>query len=624
MQIALEVTIRKGDSVRQWTSPCFDTDSPSASVNVLPPVQELLDVSSDADVRFRLVGDPRVQSDQSWATAFKINGYQGNEPALTFNNRGVFEYQGESTVKYFINTWRTTWLRFHRMTEPDVQIFEVPVTVVDCSGRGMMYLKMLRDVLSVNPGLALPEDNRMFVPRLFDLVFSECQNGDTDINWDLFEYEKLHDDLELLVFGHNPLLRTIELNPVVGQKIGERYMPFGKVRHITTRQINALEYRGVDYHDPCADQYAVAEEVFLEDSHGLANRAIKTFLEEALRALERLERKFARQHKLYQLAHHANHKTESQHCNQRIKSAFEKARQVKMDSQHLRRYVESNKLWRSLTGNVRLRDCRYDIFSSRPDYLRVYGVIYRYYMRKHWLPTYEGDCFTLSYDVKEKPVSNGLQRSFNFMYEAWVFVRLLKAFSRNGFNLGLAYSKMLCRMDDVFMGLDANESVVAVANDGKIGVRLTYGVVEKYSDKPLTPDFSVEFENMESHQKHVIIMDAKTSVSWNPKAMEKAADKRDRYLQMHWEAPQNFPNQSWLVYNGDSDSTAAIEFAHDEGLRLDSNIGLKWEGENGITGAWGLNTRPVGYLRVNSNSVEDYDVFNEFVAGQIATARRHI
>ena len=621
MQIALSVTISKdGEIPIKWISPYFDTSSSTTWGTVLQPTAELYDVHSDADVAFELIGDHRIKQDPSWADMFNINSYQ-NEPSLSYNVHGIFEYKGQKTVKFFKNSARTTYLRFRiKANGKFVKVFEIPVTVVDRSGRWKMYLTMLREVVAINPGLALPDDDRMVVPRLFDMIFSENQDGDTAIRSDLFEYRGLCRDLDLLVFGKMPILPVIEMNPMMGQKTGERYVPFGNVRHITRRQLNAMWIKGIDDQEETAEQCTVTEDVFLESSETLANRAIRTFLDDALRSLYRLKRKFNEQYEVYDREKRENPKTFSLHHSQRLGTLKRMVVEISDVIRRLRKYIDTSVLWRSLTGDVDLLYCRSEEFNVSQSYLQVYGILYRHYMRKHWLPTNDGTFFTLDYEVREKPFSKGRQRSFSFLYESWVFVRLLQAFSTNGFRLDAAYSEMLHNVEDVFMGLPMNESVDAHASDGALQVRVTYGVTEMYSETPSTPDFAIEFEDVEAHARHVIILDAKAVTSLDKDDVY----KRDGYLRMHWKHPQEFPNQSWLVYIGEREVPAKVEFSEGDGIDLHGNFGLRWCGRDGIEGAWKRDTKPVGHLRVNCDSIATHNVFDEFVAGQIATARRHI
>ena len=78
------------------------------------------------------------------------------------------------------------------------------------------------------------------------------------------------------------------------------------------------------------------------------------------------------------------------------------------------------------------------------------------------------------------------------------------------------------------------------------------------------------------------------------------------------------PDQSWLVYSGEYNGRAGIEFE-------DVNDGpFKWSKDLGIEGwsdRW-VNAR--GHLRANCKTVESYDVFREFAKVEIITAKKRL
>lgn len=242
------------------------------------------------------------------------------------------------------------------------------------------------------------------------------------------------------------------------------------------------------------------------------------------------------------------------------------------------------------------------------------------------------------------------QKNYSFIYEAWVFKRLVQAFMNEGFKeLGTNYAQQVAQsIKNVHLGPVFNEPICARLEPGDSSLKVElYGGIRAYPDGTLnirgftshfkkphlsTPDYAIVFYNDNSpSSQYWIVLDAKSGMSLDVGAVE----ARDKYMKVVWFNGKK-PNQSWIIYSGPKDDVAEIEFNPDEmeqanppwteKLRrkdtspLAENTGVSFT-RYGLSGGK-TDDRYVGHVRANVNSIKVCDIFSEFAKGQIEIAKK--
>jgi hypothetical protein len=241
------------------------------------------------------------------------------------------------------------------------------------------------------------------------------------------------------------------------------------------------------------------------------------------------------------------------------------------------------------------------------------------------------------------------QKNYSFIYEAWVFKRLVQAFMNVGFKeLETNYLQQIEQsIKNIYLGPVINNPICAEMkqNDSSLRVKLYHGIIAypdgTYSLRDFsarhrnkkgreTPDYAIVFYGKDPAKKpYWVVLDAKSWMKLGIDTM-KARDKYLNAVRLHGEKP----NQSWIIYSGPKNGFAEIEFDpddqnHDNWPWTDE---LKDEeplvGNAGVTftryGLSGENTEGqyVGHVRANVNTIKECDVFSVFAEGLIAIATK--
>ena len=268
---------------------------------------------------------------------------------------------------------------------------------------------------------------------------------------------------------------------------------------------------------------------------------------------------------------------------------------------------------------------------SSEQYQYLYARMLQFVQKRFFWSSVNGRFFVPRYVRYSEGEPSAWQKNYSYIYEVWVFKRIIEAFSREGFEeISEKYREKACQMlRNLQLGPVANEPVHAEMTNGRMRVDIFHGLRaykrergDRWSEFTscgggrLTPDFAIIFTNPDgvgAQSFHWIVLDAKSC--W--KLDEKATSKRDMYLNkfLRYDEP---PDQSWLVYSGEYNGSAKIEFD-------DVNDGhFKWRKDLGIEGWSDRRVNVCGHLRVNCNTVESYDVFREFAKVEIITAKNRL
>ncbi len=237
------------------------------------------------------------------------------------------------------------------------------------------------------------------------------------------------------------------------------------------------------------------------------------------------------------------------------------------------------------------------------------------------------------------------QKNYSFIYEAWVFKRLVQAFINEGLeDLETNYTRQVEQcIKNIHLGPTFNDPICAKLKQRDCPLRVElYGGIRAYQDKNsnvrgftsgylLTPDYAIVFYSDNSPEsQYWIVLDAKSV----PYLDTTDVEKRDKYRDGVW-FNGKLPNQSWLIYSAPKDGSAKIEFNPDEvehdsppwtdALRaakpLIRNAHMSFS-RNGLYGEGSVASQRVGHVRANVNTIQTYDVFSEFAEGQIAIAKK--
>lgn len=274
-----------------------------------------------------------------------------------------------------------------------------------------------------------------------------------------------------------------------------------------------------------------------------------------------------------------------------------------------------------------------DQIPANETYRRVYAEMLRFAKKQFLSDVIEGNFLVPQYVRCSDGGPSLWQKNYSYIYESWVFARLLQAFEQEGFNgLSDKYRERSRRMlRDLNLGSVTNEPICAEMVKGGMRIDMFHGLYavkpkdgDKWAEftsitKRETPDFVIVFTNLKSqseqyHDFHWLVLDAKSGRVLDENARQKQGEYGKKFLRN-----MERPDQSWLIYSGDYRGEAGVEF------RKEDNAGrLSWDDERGIEGWSPRNVYAEGALRANVRSVLENDVFRIFARGQIATARRRL
>lgn len=274
-------------------------------------------------------------------------------------------------------------------------------------------------------------------------------------------------------------------------------------------------------------------------------------------------------------------------------------------------------------------------------YRCLYSKILEFVKKRFFWSSVEGHFVVPKYVRYSEGEPSSWQKNYSYIYEVWVFRRLLEAFTTEGFGELSDKDRQKTRsmLKHLQLGPTTNEPVHAEMSNGKMRIDIFYGLCgfemkegdrwseftvqsnkgfngknyQKKSIQRLTPDFAIVFTNPKGigeQSFHWIVLDAKSG----RELREENKNNRDLYFNKFCRYGEP-PDQSWLVYSGDFDTSPGIEFDNDW---------LTWDDSKGIEGWTKRRVNAMGNLRVNVLSVRKLDVFRLFARGQIATAMQRM
>ena len=160
------------------------------------------------------------------------------------------------------------------------------------------------------------------------------------------------------------------------------------------------------------------------------------------------------------------------------------------------------------------------------------------------------------------------QKNYSFIYEAWVFKRLVQAFMNEGLeDLGTNYARQVVQcIKNIHLGPTFKDPICAKLKQRDCPLRVElYSGIRAYQNETsnirgfssgylLTPDYAIVFYSDNSPEsQYWIVLDAKSCQYLDTIDVE----KRNKYRDGVW-FNDKLPNQSWLIYSGPKDGAAAI------------------------------------------------------------------
>jgi hypothetical protein len=234
------------------------------------------------------------------------------------------------------------------------------------------------------------------------------------------------------------------------------------------------------------------------------------------------------------------------------------------------------------------------------------------------------------------------QRNYSYIYEYWVFNRLVKAFDKAGFQgLKDRYCALIRKkVINLCLGASHNEPIHAESKKGELQIDIFHGIsAYRYglamsdpfpefscsaegNNDLLTPDFAIVFTAPSRVEYfHWIVLDAKSGQTLR----QGDIDKRNKYLTELRRFESEPPDQSWLIYSGNFSLKSGIEFNADSGNQLARNNPMTWDCNAGILNWKTQKLHPVGHIRSNILSLQQGgDPFQEFAQGIVSTARARL
>lgn len=299
---------------------------------------------------------------------------------------------------------------------------------------------------------------------------------------------------------------------------------------------------------------------------------------------------------------------------------------------------------------VSIEDAQPAWFDIDEKYRAIYRIMLRYKMVMKGRRVESGSLANVDYRRMESGQPSTLQKKYDFIYEAWCYLRMVKAFISLGFeDLQESYYKSLVEDDienDFFLPHEMVNRPL-VARRGDITVMLYYRVRAETSShaafylppnalgvrQVLEPDYLIIFTRDGVEKNYAVILDAKA------KSEMGTADRktRDDYLlrfdindYFHFSDHAKRPLQSWLIYLGSgNDENARIEFSPGTGSTdlEDMNKGLTFGSDAESLRGYDFSSPHAGHLRVNVKAIKDQngiDVFDSWMLTQLRLAEKYL
>ena len=238
-------------------------------------------------------------------------------------------------------------------------------------------------------------------------------------------------------------------------------------------------------------------------------------------------------------------------------------------------------------------------FAFNHHYQRVFSLLLVFDRRHHWWQSIDdnGGFVHSRRLLSDGKYSNELQRKYSILFEYWAYWRLVNAFERIGFDFSAAKQELYKRISNVIVISEDYEefSPVALLESKGIEVRLIHnyaaydpeikpeadfktlprvkkGKKEEETQDYETPDMAVVVRDMSNGKWFWCPIDAKSSRKLSTGQVAKQlqylhqlhAPKFDQVIKSDEGTLEDEPNSSWLVYAGDLDGEAGLEFVKGE------------------------------------------------------------
>lgn len=540
-----------------------------------------------------------------------------------------------------------------------VDILRLRINIIPKEDRRILMIRMLEALLPVNPFLALSPSLGLSKVKMSSKWRSESVSMRL---WSaLIEYQTIKWIIDRL----EPHLYAIAQSPAIEIRKAPALRKAQSIRHVGPVIIRRI-VKNLGNHPRCQVGDLLLPSTRLTPSMDIvAHRVVGTFLRARIKRLVAIQAFLQRQHDFMQ--HELDEgkeqvRAQKEYYRTSILEQKEVLRGVKMILSRIIG-IWRHGPWRDVVKDEYIWNVDISDFSFNANYRYVFSKLGAFEkMRFVWNYHYNDAMTCTRKDEIDNDGQSRWQKNYSYVYEAWAYIELLKAFDRAGFRMMDQYRvQVVSHAIDAFLGQRYNDPVTCYSEDGRLKVELIYGCripVKTRGAKglchskprvevPLTPDFIIRFTNIgeggDQEDDYVIVLDAKS----DRELQEYNIVQRDNYREYIYRNEDEKPQQVWLIYSGQitgkNDPRAGIEFSelngkecwsdsewYEEGRNespLTHNGSFRWS-KNGISKHGKLKSFErsspfVGHLRCNALTQDVHDnVFDEFVQGQICTARK--
>ena len=515
-----------------------------------------------------------------------------------------------------------------------VPVLNVPMEVETQDAKLAIVNGMVDELLAFDhlPFQVLSQDKAAVWGRIKMFYSDDSRQSGRAVSWSRFEaLKKLEEQL-------SPLLNRILEDGASRLGYKEMFCRVRDVHGFDRSIIRQITRRGVvDYGRPEVQSLTIRVKEPIPSRDLPAHRVIRTFLEmcarECVAVLNRLVRDLGE----------ADIRDIRKHQLGLQKVEFDKKVLPFFD-----RNLREMNSWCQDRRVVAVEDADPSWFEITDEYKKIYLVMLRYKMVMKGRRIESGALANVDYRRMEHGQPSTLQKKYDYIYEAWCYLRLVKAFISLGFDeIKENYHNTLSSNDEVDECFLPHEMInrPLVARKGRITVLLYYRVraetattakfylPPKFGDRQvLEPDYLMVFMMDGVEKKYAVIMDAKAKAEIG----ECDRNARNDYLlrfdindYYHFSQQIKRPAQSWLLYMGSGyDENAKIEFSDSGEDDLDEiNKGSVFGGGQFDLQSFDFSRYYVGHVRVNAKAVEEVgggDVFTSWVSTQIKLAEKYL
>lgn len=563
------------------------------------------------------------------------------------------EWVRRKELKLFEGAMGTSFLRLiYCIDEEQRDVLVVPFDVRPLEVRRKLMDCMVDEVVLTNPYLVLSEAGGLSK----NPIVREWISGDVECSTSsiLMEYE----EIKTLIRSIEPVLFQIAHSPASEVKMSDEFGPMAlaRLRKVNRAVLTRLYKRGFSCcQDACREKVLVRRKVCSFDL--MAHRVISSFLQSRLLRLREIDIALGKEVREINEAL-SKFPDRKDVLEGRLRQARKMQREIR---EKLRpfflRYLSPDMPWGKTTTVTHALTVGPGIFPMNDVYQKIYVIMREFERKRFWWMARKGMQRIPKY-VRGHSEPSTWQKNYSYVYEAWVFVRLMGAFEANGFKMVEEYKRKISkRICDVFLGQIINDPIEASSKSmdlkvdiyycvegrkegrGDVGAEEIFGCDVGGGRSKLTPDFAIVFTNVRKGdanfgRRHCIVLDAKSG----QRLAQYAIEQRNKYA-LEFLCDGERVDQSWLVYSGGAgdDCFAGIEFSMDDvngkcwdeelltGDSLSWNRGMRFE-EDGIKDFSMKDIgRCGGHIRANAiTAAKTNKVFENFVKSEIATVRKQL